>query len=162
AIGTIRREAEAEREDVAEEGGRTNQGKAMTASEKHSWQGKLVAVQPRIKLLRSFDQRQHNYPGFILWIDGTVGGEERQFSVAVGRGAHAKHSFRIGDELSGQSTPVADPRLEVAEFYKTSRDIQDIQDSHRFPQISRTVTVFRCCGRHTYYALCMCTAGAFG
>ena len=23
--------------------------------------GKIVAVQPRIRLLRSFDQRQHNY-----------------------------------------------------------------------------------------------------
>ena len=30
----------------------------MTALEKYSWQGKIVAVQPRIKLLRSFDQRR--------------------------------------------------------------------------------------------------------
>ena len=93
----------------------------MLPQQKHPWQGKIVAVQPRIRLLRSFDQRQHNYPGYILWIDGAVEGEEREFTVAVGRGAHAKHSFRPGDELSGESVPVADPRLEVAEFYKTSR-----------------------------------------
>ena len=79
-----------------------------------------MAVQPRIRLLRSFDQRSHNYPGYILRIDGTVGGEEREFIVAVGRGAHAKHSFQAGDRVSGESAPVADPRLEVAEFYKTS------------------------------------------
>jgi len=93
----------------------------MPSQPKHSWQGKIVAVQPRIKLLRSFDQRQHNYPGYVLWIDGTLDDEQREFRVAVGKGAHAKHFFRIGDELSGESIPVADSRLEVAEFYKASR-----------------------------------------
>jgi len=93
----------------------------MAPQQKHPWHGRIVAVQPRIRLLRSFDQRQHNYPGYVLWIDGIVKGEERGFTVAVGKGAHAKHSFRAGDELSGESVPVADPRLEVAEFYKTSR-----------------------------------------
>ena len=93
----------------------------MPPQQKLPWHGKVIAVQPRIRLLRSFDQRQHNYPGYILRLDGTIGDEKREFMVAVGKGAHAKHSFRAGDELSGESVPVADPRLEVAEFYKTSR-----------------------------------------
>ena len=40
--------------------------------------------------------------------------------VAVGQGAHEKHRFRSGMELSGQSVPVDEPRLETAESYKTS------------------------------------------
>ena len=31
--------------------------------EKLAWKGKVVSVQPRIRLLRSFDQRNHNYLG---------------------------------------------------------------------------------------------------
>jgi hypothetical protein len=35
-------------------------------TQKVAWQGVIISVQPRIHLLRSFDQRQHNYLGFIL------------------------------------------------------------------------------------------------
>jgi hypothetical protein len=87
---------------------------------KIQWQGKLTSVQPRITLLRSFDQRNHNYLGYVLSVDGTIGDEERQFCVAIGKAAHAKHEFRIGDVVSGECTPVADPRRETAEFYKVS------------------------------------------
>jgi hypothetical protein len=52
---------------------------------------------------------------------GTCGNETGEFLVAVGKGAHEKHRFRAGMELSGFSVPVDDPRLEVAGFYKTSR-----------------------------------------
>ena len=41
--------------------------------------------------------------------------------MAVGAGAHAKHQFRIGDEVSGEGRPVADRRLETAELYKVSK-----------------------------------------
>jgi hypothetical protein len=30
--------------------------------------GRILAVQPRIRLLRSFDRRQHNYSGYALLI----------------------------------------------------------------------------------------------
>jgi hypothetical protein len=89
-------------------------------SDKVSWSGNIVAVQPRIRLLRSFDIRHHNYLGYNLRIAGICGGNESEFSVAIGKAAHLKHQFRAGMEVSGLAVPVADSRLEVAEFYKVS------------------------------------------
>lgn len=89
--------------------------------EKVAWSGRLVAVQPRIRLTRSFDERNHSYHGYVLRIDGTFGNETGEFLVAVGKGAHEKHRFRAGMYLGGLSVPVDDPRLEIAGFYKTSR-----------------------------------------
>lgn len=42
---------------------------------KFTWQGKITSVQPRIRLLRSFDHRHHTYLGYVLGIDGDIGGE---------------------------------------------------------------------------------------
>ena len=89
-------------------------------AEKTAWAGRLVGVQPRIRLLRSFDQRQHSYQGYVLRVSGTCGPETGEFVIAVGEGAHEKRRFRTGMEVSGQSVPVDDPRLEAAGFYKTS------------------------------------------
>lgn len=90
------------------------------SSEKISWSGRVVAVQLRIRLLRSFDERSHSYLGYVLRIDGTCGGEAGEFLIAVGKGAHEKHQFQTGMELSGYSVPVEDPRKETAALYKTS------------------------------------------
>ena len=89
--------------------------------DKIAWSGRIVAVQPRIRLMRSFDQRHHSYQGYVLRIDGICGDETGEFLIAVGKGAHEKHRFCVGMELSGLSIPVDDPRLEVAGFYKASR-----------------------------------------
>jgi hypothetical protein len=91
------------------------------SADKIAWSGVLVAVQPRVRLMRSFDQRNHSYLGYVLRVRGTVGGEERDTVLAVGEAAHAKHQFRVGDHASGEVTPVADPHTETAEFYKTSK-----------------------------------------
>jgi hypothetical protein len=88
--------------------------------EKIVWQGTLVAVQPRIRLTRSFDQRSHSYLGYLLRVDGTVDGQQREFTVGLGKAAHAKHQFRAGDVVSGKAEPAADPQTEPAEFYKAS------------------------------------------
>ena len=56
----------------------------------------------------------------MLRVNGTCGPETGVFLIAVGPGAHEKHRFRAGMELRGQSVPVDAPRLEAAEFYKTS------------------------------------------
>lgn len=88
--------------------------------EKVAWSGRVVAVQPRIRLLRSFDQLHHAYQGYVLRIDGTCGNQAGAFLIAVGNGAHQKHQFRAGMHLGGFSVPVADPRLESAELYQTS------------------------------------------
>ena len=90
-------------------------------SNKIRWRGVLTSVQPRIYLSRSFDQRSHSYLGYVLGVDGDIGGEERQFLVAVGQAAHAKHQFQVGDNVSGVGLPVADRRRETAELYKVSQ-----------------------------------------
>lgn len=77
-------------------------------------------MQPRIRLTRSFDERYHNYLGYVLRVKGVIGGQPGEFLVAVGKSAHAKYQFCIGMELSGSAVPVENPRLEVAAYYKAS------------------------------------------
>ena len=84
------------------------------------WSGRVAAIQPRIRLTRSFDERSHSYLGYVLRIDGTCGGEDGEFLIAVGEAAHVKHRFQKGMELAGTSVPVEDPRKETAALYKTS------------------------------------------
>lgn len=94
---------------------------AKLMSERVSWQGRVVAVQPRIRLLRSFDQRSHVYLGYCLFLSGSVGERGGEFSVGIGKSAQAKHQFQSGDVVSGTSSPVADTRIEIVAYYKTSR-----------------------------------------
>ena len=84
------------------------------------WSGKIISVQPRIRLTRSFDQRTHSYLGYTLTIQGSVDGEERTFTVGIGKEAQAKHEFKAGEVVSGKSEEVQDPRSDVSEYYKTS------------------------------------------
>ncbi len=90
-------------------------------AEKIPWSGVLTSVQPRIRLNRSFDQRSHTYQGYVLRVRGSVGGEEREFLVGVGAAAHTRHQVKVGDALSGESQPVANPHLETVELYKVSK-----------------------------------------
>jgi hypothetical protein len=90
------------------------------------WRGKVASVQPRIRLLRSFDQRSHSYQGYVLHVQGSLRGEERSFAIGIGKGAQEKHQFRAGDILNGKSEAPQDPRTEVAEYYKT-KELQLIQ-----------------------------------
>lgn len=90
------------------------------SSEKAAWSGRVVVVQPRIRLTRSFDERSHIYLGYVLRIDGICGGEVGEFLIAVGEGTHDKHRFQAGMEIKGQSVSADDPRKETAAFYKTS------------------------------------------
>jgi hypothetical protein len=89
--------------------------------EKIDWQGRIVSVQPRIQLTRSFDERGHSYLGYSLILEGVIGGERREFSVGVGKVAQAKHGFRVGDLVSGQGVAVADSRMQPVELYRASR-----------------------------------------
>jgi hypothetical protein len=91
-----------------------------TATAKIPWHGHVRSVQPRIRLLRSFDERSHLYLGYNLLIDGRIADEQRQFWVAIGKAAQAKHQLRVGDEVSGKGVAVGDPRMEAAELYKIS------------------------------------------
>lgn len=82
------------------------------------WYGTLVGVQPRIRLTRSFDQRSHSYLGYVLRVRGDLGGEDFEFVVAIGKAAHEKQGFRVGDDVSGEGVRVVDPDLETADLYK--------------------------------------------
>jgi hypothetical protein len=88
---------------------------------KQAWQGRCVAIQPRIRLTRSFDERTHTYLGYALRLDGTIGERLGEFLVGVGPTAHARHRLRAGDVVRGESVPIADPRVEPVDFYKTAR-----------------------------------------
>lgn len=87
---------------------------------KIEWSGLVLGVQPRIRLLRSFNERSHEYFGYVLWLKGHVGGVEREFSVAIGHGTQGKHGFLAGGCASGLAETVPNPDLEVAELYKAS------------------------------------------
>ena len=108
--------------------------KTFPSAEKIAWSGRLVGVQPRIRLLRSFDERQHIYQGYVLRVDGTCGEKTGEFLIAVGQAAHEKHRFRAGMELSGQSVPVDDPRIEMAGLYKTS-GLEVVKDAEGGPPV---------------------------
>jgi hypothetical protein len=91
------------------------------ATEKLAWQGRVISVQPRIRLLRSFDERSHSYLGYVVQIDGVIGREKRAFTLGIGKAAQAKHGLRNGDQVSGFCVLAADPKKEPAEFYRVSR-----------------------------------------
>ena len=85
------------------------------------WSGVITAVQPRIRLTRSFDERSHSYLGYLLRITGTLNGADSEFRVGIGPEAHAKHQFQIGDSIEGVGIRVVDPRLEIADIYRASK-----------------------------------------
>ncbi len=89
-------------------------------SAKLAWSGSLLAVQPRIRLLRSFDQRDHSYLGYTLQVDGLIGGLNSQFCVGIGKALQAKHALQAGDVVEGFCRPVEDPDLETVAYYKVS------------------------------------------
>lgn len=93
----------------------------FASARKIAWSGVVIAVQPRIRLTRSFDEQSHTYQGFALRMHGTIGEDERPFLVAIGNAAHAKHQFRAGDRVSGEGARVADPRTETADLYRVSQ-----------------------------------------
>jgi hypothetical protein len=94
---------------------------ALRTNYKIAWSGAVTAAQPRIRLMRSFDERSHTYLGYLLRIVGTVDGVVAEFRVGIGSGTQAKQQIRIGDHVEGLGHRVADPRLEAADIYKVSK-----------------------------------------
>jgi hypothetical protein len=87
---------------------------------KVEWSGVILYAQPRIRLLRSFDEVHHSYLGYVLCIEGLVGDEQRRALIAIGKAAQLKNGFQRGMMISGKSVPVENTKNEVAEYYKTS------------------------------------------
>jgi len=59
--------------------------------EKCQWRGRILGVQPRIRLCRSFDEQTHSYLGYTLLLQGVVDGAQREFTVGIGKAAEKKH-----------------------------------------------------------------------
>lgn len=97
-------------------------------NEKVAFEGIITSVQPRIRLIRSFDERSHNYLGYALHLDGVVGDIERKFSIGIGKSTQAKHEFSVGEKIIGMCLPVPDQQLEPVEFYKVSK-LKKIENS---------------------------------
>ena len=90
-------------------------------SEKLFFEGEIISVQPRIRLLRSFDERSHSYLGYLLGISGVIGGEKGDFRVGIGKALQAKYNLAVGFRVSGECLPPSDPRMEPADYYKVSK-----------------------------------------
>jgi hypothetical protein len=88
---------------------------------KINWQGDVTSVQPRFRLMRSFDERHHTYLGYAIRIRGGINGEDSEAWFGVGPAAHEKHQFEVGQVVRGQAQPVSDSKLEPVDFYKVSR-----------------------------------------
>jgi len=74
------------------------------------WSSRVSAVRPCIRLTRSFDERSHSYLGYMLRIKGILGGEARQFLVAVGETALYKTSgLKVVIDAEGE-TPIGPRR----------------------------------------------------
>jgi hypothetical protein len=84
-------------------------------------EGNIVAVQPRIRLLRSFDQRQHNYPGYALLVARIPESDKAPVWIGVGPAAHAKFGFCAGGSFSAEVELVANPDLEAVDYYKAAK-----------------------------------------
>lgn len=95
------------------------------------FKGTIISIQPRIRLIRSFDEVSHSYLGFAIKIEGEIdhqldtieldNSDKRIFSVGIGKVAHAKNQFKVNDVISGECVPVPDPNLEPVEYYKVSK-----------------------------------------
>ena len=102
--------------------GERGRGQLDGPQERISWSGEVVAVQPRIDLLRSFDERQHSYRGFVLRVRGELDGVPAEpYRVAIGKATQAKHEFRVGDRVRGASWPVPTGKPQTVDFHRTSR-----------------------------------------
>ena len=64
---------------------------AKANKEKVAWSADPnPAVQPRIRLMRSFDERHHSYQGYVLRIDGSTRRTGRRVPDCGGEGLHTR------------------------------------------------------------------------
>jgi hypothetical protein len=89
--------------------------------DKYSFVGKINSIQPRIRLLRSFDEATHSYLGYAITMEGEIDSQKAIFSIGIGKAAHARHQFKANDVIAGECIPVPDPDAEPTEYYKVSK-----------------------------------------
>ena len=81
------------------------ESRSTTKTDKIECSGRIQAMQPRIRLMRSFDERSHSYLGYVLRVEGTISDETGEFIIALGKGrtSEASISSRHGGERPGGS-----------------------------------------------------------
>ena len=89
--------------------------------DKSTFTGKIISIQPRIRLTRSFDEASHSYLGYAITLDGEINDQNTTFAIGIGKAAHGKHQFKVNDVISGECVPVPDPELEPTQYYKVSK-----------------------------------------
>ena len=88
---------------------------------KLTFTGKITSIQPRIRLIRSFDESSHTYLGFAIKIAGTIDNQQTSFSIGIGKTAQAKFNFKVNDVISGECLPEPDRKMEPVDYYKVSK-----------------------------------------
>jgi hypothetical protein len=88
---------------------------------KSTFKGRIISIQPRIRLTRSFDEASHTYLGYAITLDGEIDDQNTTFSIGIGKAAHAKYQFKVNNVISGECVPVQDPDTEPTEYYKVSK-----------------------------------------
>jgi len=69
---------------------------------KLTWQGTVIAVQPRIRLIRSFDERTHSYLGYALRLQGQIGDQDGEFLIGIGKATHTQVKHEEGNIEHGK------------------------------------------------------------
>lgn len=98
--------------------------------------GEIRSIQPRIKLVRSFDESSHSYLGYVIVLEGWIvadfdkptvragfdlSDEVKIISIAIGPAAQAKFQLQTGDRIGGACVPVLNPQMDVAEYHRVSK-----------------------------------------
>ncbi len=89
--------------------------------DKSVFTGKIISIQPRIRLIRSFDESSHSYLGYSITLEGEFEDLNKTYSIGIGKAAQRKHQFRVNDIIGGECVPVPDKNAEPVEYYKVSR-----------------------------------------
>lgn len=89
--------------------------------DKHIFTGRIISIQPRIRLTRSFDEASHTYLGYAITLEGEINNQHTTFSIGIDKVAHAKHQFKVNDVISGECVPVPDSDTEPTQYHKVSK-----------------------------------------
>ena len=82
--------------------------------------GKIISIQPRIRLKRCFDESSHEYLGYAMMLDGELDGQQTLFSIGISKATHTKHQMKVNDTTTGDCLPVPHADLESTQYYKVS------------------------------------------
>jgi hypothetical protein len=88
-------------------------------SQKISWQGEIVSIQPRTRVWRYLtDNRTHYHLGYNFFIEGCSSEGKKSFTVAISEKQQSNGMFRIGDVIEGTAWTKMYEEREFTDYYK--------------------------------------------